>query len=80
MTNSPLFFFFFFKGPVWYMEIPRPGVESELWAQAYTTATQDLSLACNLHHSSQHHQILNLLSKARSGTRVLMDTRQVHYH
>ena len=35
------------------MEGPRLGVESELWLLAYTTATatQDLSLLCDLHHS-----------------------------
>ena len=33
--------------------------------RAAATATPDLSLVCNLHHSSQHHQILNPLSKAR---------------
>jgi len=49
------------------MEIPRPGVESELQLLAYATviATQDLSLICDLHHSSQQHLILDPLSEAR---------------
>ena len=34
-------------------------------AYATTTATQDLSHVCDLHHSSRQHQILNPLSKAR---------------
>ena len=50
------------------MEVPRLG--------AYTTATatQDLSLICDLHHSSQQRQVL---SKARDRTHVLMDTSWV---
>ena len=49
------------------MEVPRPGVESELQLQVYATAAAmwELSHACNLYHSSQQHWILNLLSKAR---------------
>ena len=50
-----------------HMEVPRLGVQSELWLLAYTTATvtQDPSPICNLHHSSQKHWILNALSEAR---------------
>ena len=52
---------FFFGGGVfcllgrhlWHMEVPRPGVKSELQLSAYTTATQDPSHICELHHSSQ---------------------------
>jgi len=33
----------------------------------------------DLHHSSQQHQILNPLSKARDGTPVLMGTSWVCY-
>ena len=29
---------------------------------------------CDLHHSSQQHQILNPFREARDGTRILMDT------
>ena len=48
-----LFFSFLFLGlHLWHMEVPRPGVKSELQLLAYTTATQDLSHICNLHHSS----------------------------
>ena len=61
------------------MDVPRPGVESELQLLAYTTAAamQDLSLIWDLHHSSQQCQILNPLSEARDRTCVLMDTSQV---
>ena len=61
------------------MEVPRLGVESDLQLPAYTkaTATLDLSHVCNLHHSSQQHQILNPLSKARDRTRILMDPSRV---
>ena len=50
-----------------HMEVPRLGVQLELQLQAYTTATAmwDLSLFCDLHHSSQQRQILNPLSEAR---------------
>ena len=52
------------------MEVPRLGVKSELQLPAYTTATAtwDLSNICDLHHSSQQHQMLNPLSEARDCT------------
>ena len=40
-------------------------------AVARATATQDLNCVCDLHHSSQQHQILNPLSKGRDQTRNL---------
>ena len=49
------FFFFFFLGlHPWHMKIVRLAVELELQLPAHTTATamQDLSLVCDLHHSS----------------------------
>ena len=67
---------------MWHMEVPRPGVESELHLLAYATviATPDPSHICDLHHSSQqHHQILNSLSETRDRTHILMDSSQVHY-
>ena len=62
-----------------HLEFPRLGIKSELQLQAYTaaTATQDPSCVCDLHHNSQQRQILNALSEARDGTRILMDTSQV---
>ena len=60
--------FFVSLGPrLWRMEIPELGVESELQLLAYITATAkaDLSWICDLHHSSQQCQILNLLSEAK---------------
>ena len=50
------FFFVFlpFLGPLlWHMEVPRLGVESELYPLAYATATatRDLSHVCKLDHS-----------------------------
>ena len=80
--NFFIFFKFFFKffcflGPhPKYMEVLRIGVQSELHLLAYATATatQDPSCICDLHHSSQQHQILNPLSEARDWTHVLMDT------
>ena len=63
------------------MEVPRLGVESELQLLAYTTATatRDLSYICDLYHSSWQCQVLNPLSEARDGTRVLMDTSRARY-
>ena len=63
------------------MEVPRLGVESELQLLAYTTATAmpDPSSIYNLHHSLPQYGILNLLSKARDRTRILMGTSRVHY-
>ena len=77
---SLIFFLFFFLGlHPWRMEVPRPGVESELQLPSYTTATatRDPSRICDPHHSSQQHGILNSLSRARDRTCVFMDTSQV---
>ena len=55
------------------MEVSELGVESELQLLASATATvmADLSHICNLHHSSQHRQSHNPLSKARDQTHIL---------
>ena len=69
-----------FLGPYpGHMEIPRVGVESELQLLTYSTATDtwDSSRVCNPHHSSQQHLILNLLSKARDQTLVVIATSWV---
>ena len=57
-----------------HMEIPRLGIQSELQLPAYTKATtmQNLSLVCNLHHSSRQCWIFNPLSEARDLTHNLM--------
>ena len=64
------------------MEVPRIKVESQLQLQAYitTTAMWDLSTSVDPHHSSRQCWILNPLTRARDGTRILMDTSQVCYH
>ena len=70
-----LFYFFVFlpfPGPLpRHMEVPRPGVESELQPPAYAraTATQDPSRVRNPHHSPQQRRNLNPLSKGRDRTR-----------
>ena len=60
-------------------EVPRPGVELDLQLLAFTTttATQDLSCICDIHHSSWQCQIPDPLSKARDQTCILMDTSQI---
>ena len=76
LTNVFSFLFFFFIGlPSWYMEVPRVVVKLELQMPAYSTAIVrwDPSWFCDLHHSSQHHRILNPLRKARNWTCVLMN-------
>ena len=57
------------------MEVPRLGVELELYTTA--TATQYLSHVCDQHHSSQQCWVLNPLSEARDQTCILMDTSWV---
>ena len=70
-----------FLGPhLRHMEVPRLGVKSELQLSACATATRDPSRVCDLHHSSQQHQILNPLSEARDQTHVLMDASQDGNH
>ena len=54
------------------MEVPRLGVQSELQLLATATAMPEPSCIFDLHHSSQQHQILNPLSKARERTHNLM--------
>ena len=62
-----------------HMEDGRLGVQSELQLPAYTTATAtwDPSRICDLHHSSQQHQIPDPLSEARDRTHILRDTIQI---
>ena len=61
---------------LWYMDIPRLGVELELQLLAYATATamQDPSCIYDLYHSLQQCWILNPLSTARDQTCILIDT------
>ena len=80
MLATLFFFFFFFLGLyLWYMEVPRLRVQSELQLPTYATATAtpDPSGICDLHHSSWQCRVLNLLSKAREGTRILVATSWV---
>ena len=64
-----------------HMEVPRVGVELELYplACATDTASTDLSCVCDLHHSSWPRQILNPLSEARDRTSVLLDASQIRF-
>ena len=76
-----LFVCFAFLGPhLWYLEVPRLEVESELQLPAYTTATAtwDPSHVCDLHHSSRQCQNLNPRSEAKDRTCVLMDPSWIH--
>ena len=66
-----LFSFFFRATGVAYGSSQTRGQIGAISA-GYTTATAmpDLSSICNLHHSSQKHQILNPLSRARDQTHI----------
>ena len=77
-----LFFPIFLGLHPWHMEVSRLGVESELKPLAYITAvaTVDPRCVCDLHHSSQQHQIVNPVSEVRDWTCILMDTSWVCYH
>ena len=59
------------------MEVSTLGVESELQLPAYTTATAtampDLSRIWDLRCSAWQQRILNPLSEARDGIRLLVD-------
>ena len=75
--------FVVFLGPyLWHVKVPRLGVKSELQLMPYATATAtwDLSRICDLYHISWQRWILNPLSEARDGTRILMDISWVCYH
>ena len=51
----------------WHMEVSRLGIKSELQLPAYTitTAMQDPSHVCDLHHGSWQQWILNPLTETR---------------
>ena len=75
-----LFIYLIFLGPhLQHMAVSSLGVELELQLGAYTTTTLDLSCLCDLHHSSQQHQVPNQLMEARDQTHVLEDTTRVCY-
>ena len=65
---------FFFRSHLRHMEVPQPGVKSELSLRPYATATATLDPSPILSHGLRHHQILNLLSQAKNQTCIL--TRQ----
>ena len=81
LFNSLFLSFFEFRATHTAYGIPRPGVKLELWLPAYATATatQDPSCICDLHHSSQQHQILNPLSEARDRTHNLLVPSRIHF-
>ena len=75
-------FWLFFSGPhMQHMEVQGLGIKSGLQLPTYTTATatwdQAASSTCTTAHSNTG--FLNLLSKARDRTFILMDTSRVHY-
>ena len=53
--------------------------QSELQLPAYATATQDPSLVCDPHYSSQQHQTPNPLSEARNQTCNLVVPSQIRF-
>ena len=86
-TKLFLFLAFFFglfrAAPAAYGGGSQPrGLMGAVAAGLYTTATAawDPSHVGDLHHSSQQHQALNPLSKARDQTCILIDASQIHFH
>ena len=74
-----LFMYCFLGLHPWFMKVPSLGVETGATA-AYATATQDLGRICDLHYSSQQHQVLSPLSGARDRTHILTDTNWIHFY
>ena len=76
MVLGPLLFFLFLATPMAYGSSRARG-QIRAAAEAYTTAmaTTDPNHISDLHHSLQHHQILNSLSEAKDGTLVLTEIR-----
>ena len=79
------FFFLCFLGAVAYgnKEFPRLG-RGGSWIRATIASLPHShrnarSKPRDLHHSSQQHQILNPLNKAREWTRILIDTSLIHF-
>ena len=72
-------FFFFFLGPhLWHMEVPRPGMKSELQLPAYTTLW--IRAASVTYVTAQDNVwILNPLSKARKRTHILTDASRIRF-
>ena len=60
-----------------HMEVPWPGVKSELHLSAFATATASWDLSVSA--TSQQQLILNPLSKARDRTRNLTIPSQIHF-
>ena len=74
---------FRFLGPhLRHVEVPRPGVKSELQLPASTTATAtpDPGRILDLRCSLRQCRILDPLQEAGDQTCILMDTSQVHFH
>ena len=59
------FFLYYFRLPSVVYESSRARSLIGAAAGAYATATPDPSCICDLHHSSEQHQIFNPLSEAR---------------
>ena len=64
------------------MEVPRLGVELELYLLAYTTAKQCRIQVTSVTYPTAHGNagILNPLSKARDRICILMDPRHIRFH
>ena len=50
-----------------HVEVPRPGVESELQLLTYTTATAMRDQSCDCDHTTAHYNTRSLTHRARSG-------------
>ena len=81
-TPGLLFIYLFIYFAFWAEPVACGSFQARtLELQAYPTATavKDPNLVCGLHHSSQQCWILDLLTKTRDQTDILMDTSQIRY-
>ena len=81
-TEQPEFPLFFLGLHLWHIEVPRPGVESELQLpdDAPATSTLDPSHIYHLGCSLWQCEILNPLGKARNRTRILTVLNQLNHN
>ena len=77
LLSLSLFSFLFFIGRFRASPTAYGGSQARGVARASHSHSHDLSLVCNLHHSSRQCWILNPLSKAKDQTCVFMNTSQI---
>ena len=83
LSDSSIWFIFFLfraASTAYGSSQARDQLRAAATSQHHNHHTPDLRPICDLHHSSQQRQILNLLSKVQDWTHILMDTSWVRNH